>query len=177
LCLLVARHRFGASLFNTPLLLVLRFFYQACSFDLTNPRAGHGGTRYGEYRCRADDGSLTRKATSTPYPPPKKYNNFPSHFAQYEIFSATDWFKKLSAAPSTYKTYEVVSITWVKALASPLSHEFVQFVVEDTKTSTRNRVVADRHENGDWAIVGWDWASKKSPSDRHSISTDTCVPT
>jgi hypothetical protein len=32
-----------------------------------------------------------------------------------------------------------------------------------------NRVIADRHADGDWVIVGWNRASKESPFDRHSL--------
>ena len=50
-----------------------------------------------------------------------------------------------------------------------MSREFIQFIIEDAESGTRNRVVVDRHENGDWVIVGWDWTSGKSLSDRHSL--------
>ena len=99
----------------------------------------------------------------------KKQNDLSTPFVRYEIFSTMDWCKRLSTSPSMYENYQVVSMTWVKALASPLSHEFIQFIIEDTTSRTRHRVVADRHENGDWVIVGWNWASKKSPSVRHSL--------
>lgn len=168
LCMLVPRHRFGASLFNTPLLLVLRFFYQACSFDLSKSRAGSRHIHPGKYQCQPDDVPLARKVASKTYELQKR-PNVPNVFAQSEVFSTTDWSDKLSASLSIYQNHEVVSITWVKALASPLSHEFIQFVIEDMKNGARNRVIVDRYEDGDWVIVGWNWASKKIPFDRHSL--------
>lgn len=48
--------------------------------------------------------------------------------------------------------WRVVSVTWVKALASHMSHEFVQFVVEGGG-GRRVRVFADRQETGDWVSV------------------------
>ena len=168
-CMLLPRHRFSGSIFNTPLLLILRLFYQASSFDLSNPQAGSDHSHPRILPCHACGVPLDKERTSMPLTVREKDNKIPGLFGHYEILSTTDWFHRLSANPSMYVTLQVVSMTWVKGLASPLSHEFVQFVVEDTTRRTRYRLVADRHENGDWVIVGWDWASGKSPLDRHSL--------
>ena len=169
LCMLLPRHRFSGSIFNTPLLLILRLFYQASSFDLSNPQTGYGSINPHILPYHACGAPLNKKGTPMPHTAREKDNKTPSLFGRYEILSTTDWFHRLSATPSMYESLQIVSMTWVKGLASPLSHEFVQFVVEDTKSGTRYRLVADRHENGDWVIVGWDWASGKSPLDRHSL--------
>lgn len=159
LCMFFPRHRFGTSLFNnTPVLLFLRLFYQAAPFDLVDsgpPGHGHGGMG-------------TDKATHTRGPLPRGTKTM-NLFSCYEKVSTTDWVRKLLASPSRYKTCQVVSISWVKALESPLSHEYIQFVVEETSSGQRSRMIAERHESGDWVFVGWDWASRKAPSDHHRL--------
>jgi hypothetical protein len=54
---------------------------------------------------------------------------------------------------SEYANQRVISVTWVKALASHMSHEFLQFVVEDVSTGRRGRLLSDRQETGDWILV------------------------
>jgi hypothetical protein len=52
-----------------------------------------------------------------------------------------------------YARWKVKSITWVKALASHMSHEFVQFVVQNVETGESRRLIADRQETGDWISI------------------------
>ncbi|KPI38546.1 uncharacterized protein AB675_4167 [Cyphellophora attinorum] len=52
-----------------------------------------------------------------------------------------------------YSRWKVTSVTWVKALASHMSHEFVQFVVHNVETGERCRMIADRQETGDWIRI------------------------
>ena len=51
-------------------------------------------------------------------------------------------------------------MTWVKALASPLSHEYIQFILLDPLNGSRCRLITDRQEDGDWVHIvggpGWD---------------------
>lgn len=170
LWMLFPRHRFGTSLFNTPLLLVLRLFYQAASFDVTLPPLGSGHEQPSPAQRLSSDTSLTSKPPSIPERIETRDNDISDLFAgPYEKIPTTDWYNMLAASPSTYEHCRIVSITWVKALASPLSHEFVQFIVEDASTGLRSRIIADRQETGDWVFVGWDWASNKDISDRHSL--------
>ncbi|KAG9561378.1 hypothetical protein KCU71_g8376, partial [Aureobasidium melanogenum] len=109
-------------------------------------------------------------------PPPKPYqqpsNNIPHLFtAQQEQCSTIEWYHKLSSSSETYKNCRVISMTLAKALRSPLSHEFVQFIVEDSSTGTRTRVFTDRIDSSppDRVIVGRDWASPKNPSDQDDM--------
>ena len=170
LWMLFPRHRFGTSVFNTPLLLILRLFYQASSFDLTHARADpdHGQSNsvqrpLNELRPANTSDTISQRVE-------KRDKDIADLFAgRYEKIPTTEWYSMLSASSPAYENCRVVSLTWVKALASPLSHEFVQFVVEDTQTGMRSRVIADRQETGDWVFVGWNWASNKDISDRHSL--------
>lgn len=109
-------------------------------------------------------------------PPPKPYqqpsNIIPHLFtAQQEECSTIEWYIRLSSSSETYKNCRVVSMTMAKALRSPLSHEFVQFIIEDTSTGTRTRVFTDRTDSTppDRVIVGRNWASPKNPSDQDDM--------
>ncbi|KAK5070019.1 hypothetical protein LTS08_001287 [Lithohypha guttulata] len=63
----------------------------------------------------------------------------------------------------------ILSITWVKALASPLSHEYIQFIVHSSDTGKRHRLVAERSDIGDLVTVGWDWSSGNYASHHHVL--------
>lgn len=84
-------------------------------------------------------------------------------------FSTKDWLANILEQPEAFKHLKVTSITWIKALASPFSHEFLQFIVEDSITGKRTRVAAGREETGDWVLVGWNWASGDTPSDHYNL--------
>ena len=84
----------------------------------------------------------------------------------------------MAASQDKYGSYRVVSVSWVKALASHMSHEFIQIVTEDTVTGRRLRLITDRQETGDWVItteLGIEVASRSawpdlSPyKDRHNL--------
>jgi hypothetical protein len=77
-----------------------------------------------------------------------------------------DWYKLLSSSDREYEHCQVVSLTWVKAMHSEVSHEFIQFIVEDTRNGNRTRVFSDRtnHPEPDRVIVGRDWGSAFNPS-------------
>lgn len=66
--------------------------------------------------------------------------------------SASEFLGEVSAA-AEYDSWRIVSVTWVKALASHMSHEFIQFVAEDTDSGRRTRLIADRQETGDWVSI------------------------
>lgn len=209
LCMFLPRHRFGTSLFSTPILLLLRLFYQAASFHLAGtqhaspdddaPRHSENGEE-----CRTTDAGLpTRTASpvtrlsvspspvvttaSSLSPPPvpaaastaslpslsetslpqpgDASSTTPIHplFTTYSRSSTTSFYRFLLDSPSTTSSpasYHLTSVTWVKALASPLSHEYIQFILLDPSSGSRYRLITDRQEDGDWVHIvggpGWD---------------------
>lgn len=107
---------------------------------------------------------------------PKLYkqnsNSVPHLFIdQPERLSTKKWASLLVASPETYAGCELVSLTWAKALESNLSHEFVQFIVEDKRHGVRTRVFSDRQKKGetDNVIVGWDWSGENNPSEQNDM--------
>ncbi|KEF52015.1 uncharacterized protein A1O9_12005 [Exophiala aquamarina CBS 119918] len=89
--------------------------------------------------------------------------------SEYERLSTADWLKQILARSESISTYEVVSMTWVKALTSPFSHEFIQFIVEDSTTRKRTRIAVGREETGDWVVCGWNWRSGDPPSHHYNL--------
>jgi hypothetical protein len=96
--------------------------------------------------------------------------------------STSDFLACLTASPKEYSTFQVLSVSWVKALASNMSHEFIQFIVHDTATNTRHRFITDRQETGDWVISTsgfaagdievsnpFSWSSLSPYKDRHDL--------
>ncbi|KIX07091.1 uncharacterized protein Z518_05068 [Rhinocladiella mackenziei CBS 650.93] len=166
LCLVLPRHRFGSSRFNTLILLFLRLFYHASSFELTQAAADdglHGPSPLKEPAIRPIDANrndAARNSTSS---------DLPILLTSYKKLSTHDWLAALLGHPNHFQHWKVCSITWVKALASPFSHEFIQFIVEDFASGQRTRIAAGREENGDWVLVGWNWASGDTPSDHYNL--------
>ncbi|KAK5050899.1 hypothetical protein LTR84_003458 [Exophiala bonariae] len=148
------------------MLLILRLFYQASSFDKGENRS------WGDLNIkpplgnssisRIHHGSYMKSFRQSLEPSP----NF---FAAYERLSTTDWRDKALSHSEQFSTYRVISMTWVKALASPFSHEFIQFIVEHPTTYERTRVAVGREETGDWVISGWNWASGDPPSHHYTL--------
>jgi hypothetical protein len=48
-------------------------------------------------------------------------------------------------------TATLQSMTWVKSLSAPLSHEYLQFVIDCNDSGKRYRLIAERDTDGDWA--------------------------
>ena len=84
-----------------------------------------------------------------------------------QIFEAKKWYSDLNESSSTYKNCVVKSITHVKNLRSLVVHEYLQAIVEDTKTHRRTRLLAERQFEQDQVIIGR-WGSKKSISGGYS---------
>lgn len=102
----------------------------------------------------------------------QKSNHIPHLFVdQLEERKTQEWLDLLSSSRSNYDHCQVVSLTHGKALASPLSHEFIQFIVEDTHNGVRTRVFTDRQKQSppDRVIVGNNWASDKNLSDQKDL--------
>ncbi|KAL6250548.1 hypothetical protein RBB50_002850 [Rhinocladiella similis] len=93
----------------------------------------------------------------------------PEILNSYRKVSTQEWLQHLSNHPEGLTNWKVCSITWIKALASPFSHEFLQFVVQDVRSGQRTRLAAGREEDGDWVLVGWNWASGETPSDHYKL--------
>lgn len=166
LCLVFPRHRFGSSRFNTVLLLVLRLFYHASSFEVAQTilQSGLASPKLLDAPLlKALDANSRDSANS------KSGKGLPEMLRSYEKFSTKAWLAVLSEQHDRFKHYQVCSITWIKALASPFSHEFLQFIVEDSVSGQRTRIAAGREEDGDWVLVGWNWASGETPSDHYQL--------
>ncbi|KAJ9503474.1 hypothetical protein H2202_000613 [Exophiala xenobiotica] len=166
LCLVLPRHRFGSSRFNTLILLLFRLFYNAGSFD-TAPAIAPEGTSISKML----NASAPQAFDVTVPVNAHKANDqcLPGLLRCYQKLSTKEWLHTLSDQASEYSNWKVCSVTWIKALASPFSHEFLQFIAEDAVTGRRSRIAAGREENGDWILVGWDWASGQTPSDHYEL--------
>jgi hypothetical protein len=111
------------------------------------------------------------KPTPAPEPAPASYQkptvSIPYLFVDNEQrYSTHQWADLLGSSPPDYQHYEVISLTWGKALTSDLSHEFVQFIVEDTRTGSRTRCFSERldRDDPDRIIVGRDYSTAYNPS-------------
>lgn len=174
--MLVPRSKFGSSLYNVPLLLVLRLFYQASPFEAAVQQVSHG-------RKDRDVAQFTSRDVATNALPILAFRHGlypPSHliledgvlssFNSYEVLSTTAWLAKITASPRLYDGHHLSSLTWTKALGSPLSHEFIQFVIEDTRTGHRSRHLTHRHvDGGDSVLFGFDWTSGTEPTRHHAL--------
>lgn len=167
--MLVPRNKFGSSLYNVPLLLALRFFYHASPFEASAQSLSSG-------RNERDIARFTSQEVAASFVPVAF--GHPHHHIQpgsdpfriHEKLSTTDWLARISASPTTYAHHRLISLTWTKALGSPLSHEFIQFILEDTCTGRRSRHLTHRHvDGGDSVLLGFDWTSGKEPSQHHAL--------
>lgn len=158
LCRLIPTRSFGSSHFTTPTVALLRTLLPAWPYSFTCVHARPRRLRKPEIKestvqvthNMASDGPSIVSTDTKPSPPeparPGPFGHLP------ERLSTLDFLAHVSLAED-YSHYRVISMTWVKALASHMSHEFVQFVVEDPLTGRRDRLLSDRQETGDWIIV------------------------
>ncbi|KIW30121.1 uncharacterized protein PV07_05894 [Cladophialophora immunda] len=165
LCLLFPRHRFGSSRFNTVFLLLFRLFYHASSFEVAH--TGYARRLYLPLPPETVSKPFEEVGDEKPLIAPNQ--GLPNLFKNFRRFSTTGWLDTLLQDPAEFKNLKVNSITWIKALASPFSHEFIQFIVEDSVSGQRTRVAAGREETGDWVLVGWNWALGDTPSDHYNL--------
>jgi hypothetical protein len=167
--------------------VIFRLFYQARSFEIAAPRVEislplplslgdvrdnvDGRQESNEVQAREDDlqSVCHTEDTLRPLSLPSTTNTLPAIFKSFHRFSTQSWHETIVSQPSIFANLQIRSITWIKALASPFSHEFIQFVVEDSVTHARTRIAAGREENGDWVLVGWNWASGDVPSDHYQL--------
>lgn len=71
-----------------------------------------------------------------------------------QVCSTREWYQALTKSRSLYERCLVKSITHVKNLDSIVSHEYLQFIVEDQDTSFRTRIIAERQTKQDQVILG-----------------------
>jgi len=85
--------------------------------------------------------------------------------------STTKWYKLLSCSPLKYEHCQLVSLTCAQALNSPVTHEFIQFIVEDTRNERRTRVFSDRTDVPEphRVIIRRDWGSDMNPSKQRDL--------
>jgi hypothetical protein len=86
-------------------------------------------------------------------------------------YSTTACYKLLSSSPREYEHCQLVSLTWAKALRSPLAHEFIQFIIENTYSGSRTRVFSDRTDVPEphRVIIRRDWGSDMNPSKQRDL--------
>lgn len=151
--------RFSSSIYSVPVLLILRMFYQAVPFEVNLLRPTVG------------------KPTPAAYPPIRK-DKMSQHnpdraaakafLGTYARITTSEFHAMVKHNPEL-KELKVKTVTWVKALASPLSHEYIQFVVGNEHSAKCHRLVVERSEWGDLVTVGWDWSSGEYASHHHIL--------
>lgn len=166
-CSWVPRHTFASSGFNTLVLLFLRLFYQASTFQASSTVA----TRAERLPSQplVDDKVVVLAVRHTPALSSRESTVPPDFLASYARVSTKDWLSTVLSSHKESSRFQIVSLTWVKALASPLSHEFIQAVIEDVETQDRARIAAGREDSGDWVVCGWNWRSGHAPSHHHTL--------
>lgn len=155
-------HDFSTSVYGVPMLLFLRLFYQAAPFALRKPPAEYtpSSARFtiSQSRQLVLKSQQRDRLCAT--------ENFLDAYSKMEV---TDFLKILRDSPELSSELSIRSITWVKALASPLSHEYLQFLVHDRRDSRIRRLVVERSDMGDIVTVGWDWSTGKYASHHHVL--------
>lgn len=148
---ILPRSKFGRSIFTTPLLLILRLFYQATSFEYSQDPPQR-------YTARNSIWKLYRKA-STALTPDHAIegtlgvgDNDVANYAPKIPTNAWPLLLQTVSCPVS-PTSTVRSMTWVKSLSAPLSHEYLQFVVECSESGKCFRMIAERDTDGDWAYL------------------------
>jgi hypothetical protein len=146
------RSRFGSSIFTTPLLLFFRLFYQATRFDndyVLSPLSASHATIRGLYLKVSP--ALSRSKSGGPA---ESLVNFETDgVSDMTSKTSTDiWHSLLQSEDYPIQPNSTLqSMTWVKSLSAPLSHEYLQFVIVCSESGKRYRLVTERDTDGDWA--------------------------
>ncbi len=150
--------RFSSSIYNVPMLLVFRLFYQAAPFEMNLLASGiESSTRTVHLQIR--------DARSSQHQSERAANAFLGTYAKISTSELCAAVKEVSGLHEV----KIKKVTWVKALASPLSHEYIQFIVEHGYSGRRHRLVVERSDWGDLVTVGWDWCSGEYASHHHIL--------
>jgi hypothetical protein len=153
-CKVLPMQSFASGYFMAPTVIMLRTLLPAWPYTLdcvhARPRRVKRRST-NEVVVHEQDTTLndSTKIIKGAQPIPPKVGNLLKHLP--ERLSTAEFLKVSSS--DRYSHCRVLSMTWVKALASHMSHEFVQFVVEDSRTGHRQRLLSDRQETSDWIIV------------------------
>ena len=147
------RCRFGRSVFTTPLLLLFRLFYQATSFDNYHlPPPAVSAPRVTIWKlCRKAFSVLSARHSADRSRSLVK----PKMGGVVDLASKTStdvWHLLLQSKHYAVRpTSTLRSMTWVKSLSAPLSHEYLQWVIECNESGKHYRLIAERDTDGDWA--------------------------
>ena len=139
--------QFSNSIYSVPMLLLFRLFYHASPL---------------EQRAYEDTKRSIKSMISSPTP--NRAQEAGELFQEPHTLRPDEFLACIQNGPSIGEQYNVRSVTWVKALASPLSHEYIQVIIEKKSTKERHRIAVDRSDAGDAIIAGWDWSSGEYPS-------------
>ena len=167
---LIPRSRFASSVFTTPSLLFFRLFFQATSFEncdvplpQTTPHVTFRESLWKIWSAVKISTSSKRMQTNLVY----------DLDSTFEISSKTPtehWCTILrSGQYGIAPTSTILSMTWVKSLSAPLSHEFLQFVIECPRSGQQYRLITERDTDGDWAYFIAS-ASLDTSQDRNAIT-------
>ncbi|KAK3049457.1 hypothetical protein LTR09_009376 [Extremus antarcticus] len=142
---LLPRERFGSSIFNTPLLLLLRLFYQATPFRCSTKSSLQSSTQSNTLQV------LTGNAANQLSTPSITLSEASDVALSVNTRS---WRENLldSHYPIVH-TCTLRSLTWIKSLSAPLSHEYIQFVLEDVDANQAHRLIVERDTYGDFVSI------------------------
>lgn len=158
---ILPRERFGSSIFNTPLLLLLRLFYQARPFRPnilpTSSKSSWSDTF--EISCIiAGFKPAKQPSTRSDASPADTDTTFKASTESWRQYLLNS---EYPIAP----TSRLWSLTWIKSLSAPLSHEYIQFVLEDVDANRRHRLIVERDTYGDYVLICSRTASDSSKMD------------
>lgn len=150
---------FSSSLYSVPMLLLFRLFYPASPYSIkcALQELESGLTHSSMQGLRQPENRLGSRIPASDF------------LRTYKKLDVCAFSEALSTYPDLANTYRMSTLTWVKALASPLSHEFLQIIIEHINTGQRHRLVAERTDVGDTVMVGWDWSSHEYASHHHIL--------
>jgi hypothetical protein len=144
----VPRNRYGNSIFSTPVLLFFRLFFQATGIQRTLKVARKSRA------VNLGAGALwflpiikSSRETRTQEPCVDDID-LSDKFRPHSWLSALK--KDILPISSTARVH---SISWIKSLSAPLSHEYIQFVALCPRSERTFRIIAERDANGDSVFV------------------------
>lgn len=150
----IPRSRYGRSAFTTPLLLLIRLFYQATSFDDYHLPKTVSAPRSIIRTWYWKASTLLTKSKSDDSAEPLIGDTADGLPELSSKIPTGTWPTLLQNNPHLVSPASTVqSMTWIKSLSAPLSHEYLQFVLECPESRKRFRLIAERDTDGDWAYL------------------------
>lgn len=150
---------FSSSLYSVPMLLLLRLFYSAAPY----------ATQYTLQKLKSELAASSMRESNLPSDKFKVKSSASDFMNTYAKIDVCDFRDTVNAFPELADAYTISTLTWVKALASPLSHEYLQIIISHAHNGQRYRLVTDRSDVGDTVIIGWDWSSEEYASHHHVL--------